>query len=59
VFLAQGYAADQGRGGSFDCLLMVVDATNHPHLVGPNEDPSLRPQQGTTFVGSVSGRIPL
>lgn len=58
VYLLDNFSAFWGQGGSYRCDLELVDANNQSHLVGPNYDPSLRPQQGTTFVASVQGNMP-
>jgi hypothetical protein len=57
VYLLQGYAAWQGQGGSYNCWLKLLDANNNAYDPGPSADPSLRPQDGTTFVGHVYGVI--
>jgi hypothetical protein len=59
VFVAQGYLAEQARGGSYSCFLKLIDANKNAYDVGPNAfDNTLRPQQGTTFVGSINGPLP-
>jgi hypothetical protein len=56
VFVTNSYLAQFVT--TYDCWLQLLDANNQPHDVGPNQDPWLRPEQGTTFVGSITGLIP-
>jgi hypothetical protein len=59
VFVAQGYLPEQARNGSFNCYLKLIDANKNAYDVGPNAgDNTLRPQQGTTFVGFINGPLP-
>jgi hypothetical protein len=58
VYLVNNMPASLGRGGTFICSLRLIDANNHSHFVGTNEDPSLQPQPNTTFVDQITGPVP-
>lgn len=58
VFMLPNHVIPVNFNITYQCYLKLLDQSYQAYDVGPNDDPTRRPQQGTTFVGQISGPVP-